>query len=224
MNLLGDLVDEIKGIPSKLSKALHDNVSEIPRMFGKYLGPGKEDTYDYSVPRLRNTKTVKDGEVKNQGRLLDTLATTKKLRRRKPNNQAYDSGLYSLQEMMDGDVFELDDHYDVDSSADDVLNNNDYDLMGSLGSFKLNSKSKLHFVKFGEKLLPYGNVEHNVKNETYDFNPGINPFYDYLHGLEKEGKASSYPVKASWKMQPMGVIKIKNGKIDRSEVEWEYLK
>jgi len=225
MNLLESMLQGIKNMPSAISSAFDDNIPETPRMLGSYLGSWEKDPYNYSVSRLRDSRTIKSGEVLNQQRLLDALATTNKLRRKKANNRGYDPGRYSLADMRDGDNFELDDYYDVDKSSSDGFRNRDFDLSASLGSFKLRSKSNLRFIKFGDKLLPYGSVEHGIANEKYDFHPGKSPDGTFDKALENMGWARPYPVKATWKTYPLGVIKIGNdGKRDRSGVEWGLLR
>ena len=122
-----------------------------------------------------------------------------------------------LSDLRDGDKFFLKDHYDSDFVTDDYKWKNP-DLAHTLGSFKLHSESNLEFIKRGNKLLPYGYVNHTIE-DTYDFNRGTRDFLLYSP-LENAGKAKSFKIKSTWKTQPTGVIKLGSDKLDTSGIEW----
>lgn len=178
------------------------------------------DGAENKIPKekLRDYQTIRDAENKNQDRLLGSLAQQKKLYRRTKDNSKES---VKFSDLHNNDIILLDDQFDVDHNKYDAVLNGNPDLGTSLGSFKLKSKSNLEFVKFGNKLLPYGNVEHSV-NDIYDFNPG-SPWHAIFSPLEKVGRAKSYTNKSSWKTQPMGVITIDGDNIDTSGIEWNIL-
>jgi len=175
---------------------------------------------DVNIPSdtLRKFKTIRDAENKNQQRLFNTLAQQRNIHRINPDRT---SEPVTIDQLKDNDRIVLKDYFDADIKPDQEDNNGDQDLHYSLGNFKMRSNSNLQFVKFGDKLLPYGNVEHTI-NDVYDFNPG-NRFNLLLSPMEKTGEAKIYTNKSTWKTQPIGVIRINGNKLDTSGVEWHII-
>lgn len=202
------------------------NSEDMAKKYSRIGAPYKEGAmYDYPVSDLRKTRTVRDAESMNNDRLLSSITKEGRLRKKNSKMWSVNMGMYSepysIWDMKDGERFSLEDYYDVDNEARSVFSNRDKDLSTSLGSFKLRSKSKLDFVKYGDKVLPYGNVDHSI-TDRYDFHEGKSPFGTTGKILEESGLGKPFPVKANWKTFPYGIIKLGgDGKVDTSGVEWE---
>lgn len=197
--------------------------SQSGKIFDHYRY-GEEEDYTYPSSYLRGMKTIGSGEKENQDRLLSSL--TKQGTLRKTKRPAIKDNLldrYSLKDIKDREEFYLDDYYDLDFNDKRKTDESDTDLKYSLGSFKLNSKSNLKFYRMGNKLLPYGDVEHSV-SDLYDFNGNNYPLGTFGKALEKMGKGKPYKVYSSWRTYPMGVIDIKDDTVDASNIEWNFLK
>jgi len=164
---------------------------------------------------LRKYKTIQKSEKKNQNRLLESLEMSKAIYR----NDKSGRHPVNLNDIKDNERIVLDDYYDADNGYMDELINNDPDIYGALGRFKLKSKSNLEFVKTGNKLLPYGYVDHTII-DNYDFNPGT-PLGLLINTIEDANKAKSYKIKSRWKTRPIGVIDIKDNKLDTSGIIWD---
>jgi hypothetical protein len=219
MSLLNIIKDGLETARVPVGSAALSSWNTLTNVFGLDSSNDMSDHYRYGdgkdvyLPpeKIREDKTISRGEKNNQHRLLNSITKSKKI-----YNENGD--VVNLEDVKENERIYLDDYYDVDSSKEDVLNNRDYDLYGSLGSHKLRSKSKMSFVKSNNKLLPYGYVEHNIE-DTYDFNGGTS-FNLLFSPLEKAGQAKPYKIKSKWKNYPIGVTNIKNNILDTSGIEW----
>lgn len=164
--------------------------------------------------KVNDRELIKKATQKNETRLINALKSEKNIYKKLPNG---DLKKTRLSDLKDNDHIVLDDYFDSDHSTSSYIVK-DPDLGFSLGSFKLRSKSNLEFVKTNNKLLPYGHVQHTI-NDTYDFNEGT---IDRMiaHPLEKVGKSHPYPVKATWKSKPIGIIPITEEELDTSQLKW----
>lgn len=242
MSLIGDLFSSINPLASEEERDKRQkNISDrFDAMFGSEQNraqtkldalsvAGKGLGYDFSVNNLEHYRlatgepltvsrkqlgkydTVLNAERKNQDRLIEAVKHHGKLKRVNGEN-------VSLDDIKDNERVKLDDYYDVDNRTGDDFRNRDSDLGFGLGSFKLRSQSNLNFVKSGNKLLPYGYVLHGI-DDMYDFNKDY-PYASELYKLEKDGLAKPYKIKSQWKSYPVGVIDIKDGRLDASGLEW----
>lgn len=210
-------------------------LGETSKMAGKYIATSpafkQAPTYDYPISKLRNANIIERAERTNQERLLNALSEPKLAKVK--NNLGFLPGIfntskYALSDMRDGEKFNLDDYYDFETNnsltsfARNPFYSGDVDYGLSIGSGKITSKSHLGFVKYGDKILPNGYVEHSLQ-DTYDFN-GKSLLGETGMTLQKNNLAKSYPVKAKWKTYPLGVIKVnEDNTIDQSGVEWNFL-
>lgn len=218
--------------PEKARKAFEDvrdaDYGESSRMAGHYLETSPVfragSAYDYPVDTLRKTKTIREGEQENHMRLLNSLTRPNVLRKKRGPLASTGYGVvepsYSLGDIKNGEAFTLEDYYDQDIKT---VDNSDADVALGLGSYKMRSKSNLQFVKFDDKILPYGDVSHQIE-DVYDFEKDRGFFGTAGKTLEDSNLAVPFPVKSQWRTRPLGVIRVQDGKVDQSGVEWNFLK
>jgi hypothetical protein len=247
MTLLGDVFGSINPFSSETEREGHQHNIEKQtinllhsaqatvadagldafKFIGKHLGfdlsdemathyqDGDGKTLNLPKEKLEKFNTIKKAENTNQTRILNSITKSGTLFKKDKDGSLEP---VNLDQLKNHEKVYMKDYYDVDENESKDIANKDLDLSTSLGSFKLRSKSNIELVKSGNKLLPYGNVEHTI-NDKYDFN-NMSLYEPMARPLEQSYKAKPYEVKSQWKNMPVGVITIHDDKIDTSGIEW----